>query len=73
MGKIVATYLVKVTLREEDPVGIEAPADGSAVELVSEATAKPPTVESLGTFIGDSIAALLPGLTANASAERTDV
>jgi hypothetical protein len=31
-----------------------------------------PTNEALATFIGDSVSALLPGLTANATSERTD-
>jgi hypothetical protein len=69
VGKIVATYLVKVTLREEHL--LDAPPPGGDMFPPKE-VAEPPTVESLGTFIGDSVSALLPGLTANATAERTD-
>jgi len=69
VSKIVATYLVKVTLREEEL--FDAPPPGGDMFPPKE-VAKPPTVESLGTFVAESIAALLPGLTANATAERTD-
>lgn len=69
MSKIVATYLVKVTLREEEL--FDAPPPGGDM-FPPKDVADPPTNEALATFVGESVSALLPGLTANATSERTD-
>lgn len=60
MGKIVATYLVKVTVREPDDAPPDAEISG-------------PTVESLETRIKDMIERDADSLFAHVSAERTDI
>lgn len=62
MGKIVATYHVKVTLREPDGL----PDEGSEVEA-------PPTVAEIEGRVMAGIAEKLGELTVNATAERTDI
>jgi hypothetical protein len=64
MGKIVATYHVKVTLREPDE------SDGPAAVKAVEQPAQPPTIAT----VEEGVAALfsIGGLVANATAERTD-
>lgn len=61
MGKIVATYHIKVTLREPDEDGGEP----------STEPTPPPTIAT----VEEGVAALfsIGGLEANATAERTDI
>jgi hypothetical protein len=59
MGKVVATYLVKVTIREPDE-------QTSAAELP-----EPPTNEALAGWIEASVTELT-GFSTNATSERTD-
>ena len=67
MGKIVATYQIKVTLREPDL--FDAPPPGGDMYPPKE-PAPPPTIAT----VEEGVAALfsIGGLVANASAERTD-
>lgn len=64
MGKIVATYHVKVTLREPD-ASADQPADAAL-----EAPAEPPTIATVEEGVGALFS--IGGLVANATAERTD-
>ena len=67
MGKIVASYLIKVTLREPDL--FDAPPPGGDMYPPKE-VADPPTIAT----VEEGVAALFSvgGLTVNATAERTD-
>jgi hypothetical protein len=60
MGKVVATYLVKITVREPDDAPPDAEISG-------------PTVESLEARIKDAIENSTDSLFAHVSAERTDI
>lgn len=60
MGKIVATYLVKVTLREPDDLPEDA--------VVEE----PFTNDEIVAMVKNGIAEKLGELTVNATSERTD-
>lgn len=63
MGKIVATYLVKVTLRERQ--GNLAPS--------ADDKAEPPTIAQIEQLIADDLDSWNDHLSATATAERTDI
>lgn len=69
MGKILATWLVKITLREQDGVEQLDPADDHSAAV--------PTNEQVATWAADAVVDEIienggPALEANATAERTD-
>lgn len=67
MGKLIATYLVRVTLREPDV----DPSDTVALERI--AALDPPTLDELGLAIENMLLNSLQGSAiVNATAERVD-
>ena len=66
MGKVIASYEVKVVIREPDDVAA-APRHAEAVDLTVV-----PTVKELEAYIEGSIRAATAGLEVNATGERTD-
>ena len=63
MGKIVATYAVKVTIRERDGLTEAERADES----------KPPTIAEIEELVVNQLDGWDDYLTASATAERTDI
>jgi hypothetical protein len=63
MGKLVATYLVKVAVREDDDLG---DVDGAV-------DPNPPTIAEIESTIAAAVTDREAYLTATATAERTDI